>query len=236
MTREADPVAKAALSEAYCLMLDPAEERSEYETGRSKRWRLLIRVVYCYGECGVEEDVVNNPLIIICTAPVAMSVCALYLLSQVVKVYAGRLRPNFLDVCRPSLDLQRCRHAPIFITNYSCTGEWRAVEESRYSFFSQHACLSFAASVHVFVSAPCTCSPPLKLCLGSRLRGKLPLLAVLPLLQALIIAAAVCISYSRIVDNKHHPSDVLVGAVIGIAAGLLTVTQNTRIGLRQLLP
>lgn len=50
-----------------------------------------------------------------------------------------------------------------------------------------------------------------------------PSLGFLPhLLQTVFIATAVFIALSRVIDNKHHPTDVLAGSVLGVTIGLIT--------------
>lgn len=50
-----------------------------------------------------------------------------------------------------------------------------------------------------------------------------------PCLQALFTFAAFFTSLSRVTDNKHHWSDVLAGAVIGIAIGAAAGIYTTKL-------
>ena len=42
-------------------------------------------------------------------------------------------------------------------------------------------------------------------------------------LQTVAIAGAFYCGLSRVSDNKHHPTDVLAGAILGVLAALFTV-------------
>lgn len=50
-----------------------------------------------------------------------------------------------------------------------------------------------------------------------------PSLGFVPhLLQLIFVSMAVFVSLSRVIDNKHHPTDVLAGSVLGIIIALVT--------------
>lgn len=49
--------------------------------------------------------------------------------TDIAKVSVGRLRPHFLDVCRPNFSTIDCSLG--YITNYNCTGEDSDVQEAR---------------------------------------------------------------------------------------------------------
>ena len=92
-----------------------------------------------------------------------------------------------------------------------CSAEQSELRDAHDSFPSEHAALAFAGLGY------------LSLCLGSRLArvhtpcaGELWKHAV-ALAPALV---AIGIGISRLIDNKHHGSDVLVGALLGQAAAL----------------
>ena len=39
----------------------------------------------------------------------------------------------------------------------------------------------------------------------------------------MVVVYAVGVSISRVTDNKHHPTDVLAGAVLGLTVALLSL-------------
>jgi phosphatidate phosphatase len=55
------------------------------------------------------------------------------------------------------------------------------------------------------------------------LHGLLPSQVLLPVLQMSIMGMGMFISYSRIYDNMHHWSDVLVGMTVGVFMATLIV-------------
>lgn len=54
--------------------------------------------------------------------------------TDIAKVSVGRLRPHFLDVCRPDLASVNCSLG--YITEYRCTGDESKVQEARYDLYS----------------------------------------------------------------------------------------------------
>jgi diacylglycerol diphosphate phosphatase/phosphatidate phosphatase len=123
-------------------------------------------------------------------------------MSEPTKIYAGRLRPDFLS---------RLRHAGYSpatanATSY-CDIRDSHVEQGRKSFPSGHTSTTFAGMT------------PLTFFLVNRLRafsrGSFPLLVLstLPMILAFVVAV------SRTREEWHNFSDVLAGAVIGVAAG-----------------
>ncbi len=59
----------------------------------------------------------------------------------------------------------------------------------------------------------------------------MPRIAMGSALQAFIQIAVVCgafyVGLSRVSDNKHHPTDVLAGMIIGFLIGLFSVRFST---------
>lgn len=56
--------------------------------------------------------------------------------TDIAKVSVGRMRPHFLDVCKPDYSTIDCSLG--YITNYTCTGEDSDVQEARCVFKHQH--------------------------------------------------------------------------------------------------
>uniref|UniRef100_A0A1I7TTB0 AcidPPc domain-containing protein n=1 Tax=Caenorhabditis tropicalis TaxID=1561998 RepID=A0A1I7TTB0_9PELO len=120
------------------------------------------------------------------------------------KHVVGRLRPHFLDVCKLETDICATGDSHKYITNYTCTGSPELILEARKSFYSGHSAVSLYCAVWsaLYIQAR----------LGSVLNNRI----VVPISQTFLIMVGLGISFSRITDNKHHWSDVLVGVFIGI--------------------
>lgn len=85
------------------------------------------------------------------------------LLTDIAKVTAGRLRPHFIDVCRPVVrsngqDLkldQFCmddKNRYQYIMDYYCSGTSTKMRDIRLSFLSGHSSYSFYSATHAVVS------------------------------------------------------------------------------------
>lgn len=120
--------------------------------------------------------------------------------TDIAKVSVGRMRPHFLDVCRPNFSTINCSLG--YITNYTCTGEESEVQEARKSFFSGHASFSLFTMLYLcfYIQSRFTWR-------GARL--------LRPLLQFTLLMMAFYTGLSRVSDHKHHPTDVLAGFVQG---------------------
>lgn len=120
--------------------------------------------------------------------------------TQMVKMYVGRLRPNFYDLCKFNSE------------NLECTASDSHIMESRSSFPSGHSSLS-AAGMGVLVWFLLG-----RANLGQNMNGKKKnrnpklsaMVALLPLAWSLFVAS------SRLVDNWHHPSDIVAGLCLGL--------------------
>lgn len=121
-------------------------------------------------------------------------------LTDLAKVAVGRLRPNFLAVCKPDYSRFNCSGG--YIQDPACTGRPSAVTEARKSFYSGHASFAMYALLYLafYLQARFTWK-------GARL--------LRPLIQSLLIMLAFYTGLSRISDYRHHPSDVLVGFLQG---------------------
>lgn len=84
-----------------------------------------------------------------------------------------------------------------------------SIEESRLSFPSGHSSLSFYSMLFLilFIQQTWKCTR----------FGLMP-----RLIQFCLFSLAVFISLSRLIDNKHHPSDVIAGALLGTLVSVLT--------------
>ncbi|XP_056445553.1 phospholipid phosphatase 1 isoform X1 [Gadus chalcogrammus] len=130
-------------------------------------------------------------------------------LTDIAKYSIGRLRPHFLDVCKPDWTQINCTVGG-YIENFSCSGNTRLSNEGRLSFYSGHS--SFSMYCMLFLA----------LYLQARLTASWARL-LRPTLQFFLIAASVYTGLSRVSDYKHHWSDVLVGLLQGALMALLVV-------------
>ena len=114
---------------------------------------------------------------------------------------SGRLRPHFLSVCQPNFRTLNCSAG--YITQDVCTGDALAVREARLSFPSGHSSLAFY----------CACF----LIFYLHKRGFIirTLRIVIPGISLVAIVLALFTGLSRVSDNKHHPTDVLAGSLVG---------------------
>ncbi|KCV70751.1 hypothetical protein H696_03102 [Fonticula alba] len=128
------------------------------------------------------------------------------LATHIFKEYVGRFRPDFWS---------RCMYDAVTKT---CTGAKEIVDEGRRSFPSGHSSFSFSAlgfaGLYIYENIDLL-SNDLIPCgrragLGSRGFGLRAVLASIPFVGAGLIAL------SRVVDNRHHPGDILAGGILGL--------------------
>ncbi|XP_051766450.1 phospholipid phosphatase 1 isoform X1 [Ctenopharyngodon idella] len=130
-------------------------------------------------------------------------------LTDIAKYSIGRLRPHFLDVCKPDWTQINCTGGA-YIEDFVCTGDSTKVNEGRLSFYSGHS--SFSMYCMLFLA----------LYLQARMQAEWARL-LRPTLQFFLIAASVYTGLSRVSDYKHHWSDVLTGLIQGAIVALLVV-------------
>ncbi|GFT63861.1 putative phosphatidate phosphatase [Nephila pilipes] len=130
--------------------------------------------------------------------------CITEVSTNFIKYFLGRLRPNFLDVCKSDFNCSTVQYPYSYVQNYTCSNpDTASVNDSRLSFPSGHssfAMYSMMFSViylHKYFSLP-----------SAKLLK--PVLQFIPILLSLYTAV------SRIEDNKHHWSDVIGGSSLGI--------------------
>ncbi|XP_059156019.1 putative phosphatidate phosphatase isoform X3 [Physella acuta] len=129
-----------------------------------------------------------------------------HLLTNIPKYCIGRLRPHFIEVCKPDWSL--VNDTSKYITEDICTGEKALIQEARLSFPSGHSSMALYCAV-VFM-----------LYLQKRFTWK-GVFLIRPLIQTIAFSMAFFTCLSRISDYKHHWSDVLGGAVLGIVIGYI---------------
>ncbi|XP_037070512.1 putative phosphatidate phosphatase isoform X1 [Pollicipes pollicipes] len=130
------------------------------------------------------------------------------LATDIGKYTIGRLRPHFITVCQPDFNKINCSgHA--FIEDFECLGDnVKAIREARLSFPSGHASFSFYTMVY------------LALYLQARLTWRATKL-LRPFLQFICVMLCWYTALSRVSDYKHHPTDVLGGAVLGTVVAVV---------------
>ncbi|XP_054889794.1 phospholipid phosphatase 3-like isoform X3 [Poeciliopsis prolifica] len=138
--------------------------------------------------------------------------CAIILsFTNIAKASIGRLRPNFIDVCKPNFSTIDCSLG--YITEYTCQGAEKEVEEARKSFFSGHASFSMYTMLYLvfYLQSRLTWS-------GARL--------LRPLTQFALIMISIFTGLTRISDHKHHPADVLAGFLLGALVAVCIVSRH----------
>ncbi|XP_008552441.1 putative phosphatidate phosphatase [Microplitis demolitor] len=136
------------------------------------------------------------------------------LIGDVTKLTIGRLRPHFMDLCKPDIDCSLpINHNKYFNSDeFNCTANITAsvLKEARLSFPSGHASLSTYCAVFFifYLQLRITCKS-LKL--------------FKYLLQFILVLIVTFVSMTRIADFWHHWSDVTVGILIGLINALVTV-------------
>ncbi|MEQ2246834.1 Phospholipid phosphatase 3 [Ilyodon furcidens] len=120
--------------------------------------------------------------------------------TDIAKVSVGRMRPHFIDVCKPDFSTINCSLG--YITEYTCHGPESKVQEARKSFFSGHASFSMYTMLYLvfYLQSRFTWH-------GARL--------LRPLTQFTLIMMSFYTGLSRVSDHKHHPTDVLAGFIQG---------------------
>ncbi|KAF8794835.1 putative phosphatidate phosphatase isoform X2 [Argiope bruennichi] len=126
-----------------------------------------------------------------------------------IKYTLGRLRPNFIDVCKPDFDCSSLTNPHKFVENYTCTNpDTYSVDDSRLSFPSGHSSFAiYAILFSVIYMQKCLICPHSKF--------------VRPALQFILLLMGAYTAVSRIGDNKHHWSDVIAGSVLGVVSAVL---------------
>ncbi|TPX32282.1 hypothetical protein SmJEL517_g04571 [Synchytrium microbalum] len=124
--------------------------------------------------------------------------------TDTLKAWMGRFRPDFLDRC--DMDL----------IAMVCTGDPKIVRDGRESFPSGHSSSSFVGMGWVSLylagklSAWCLDEKP------NDGRVLSMILCVCPLMWAAYVAI------SRTEENKHHPTDVLAGSLLGLTIAYIS--------------
>ncbi|XP_036672152.2 putative phosphatidate phosphatase [Drosophila suzukii] len=142
---------------------------------------------------------------------------ATYLTTELAKHAVGRLRPHFFHGCQPRLDdgssCSDPQNAELYVEQFHCSNHnlsTRQIRELHVSFPSAHSSLSFYSMLL------------LALYVHGVWRGRGGVRVLRHVLQFLLLMAALCVSLSRVADYWHHWSDVLAGALLGMAYASIT--------------
>ncbi|XP_030381959.1 putative phosphatidate phosphatase isoform X2 [Scaptodrosophila lebanonensis] len=137
------------------------------------------------------------------------------LTTEIAKYVIGRLRPHFFALCQPMLhDNSNCSdpiNAQRYIEDFSCTGpdaSAKLVKEVRLSFPSGHSSFTCYAMLYLVIY------------LQRRMHWK-RIKMLRHMLQTLLLMFAWYTALTRVSDYKHHWSDVLAGAGIGMAYAIV---------------
>ncbi|KAH9510123.1 metalloendopeptidase [Bulinus truncatus] len=144
-----------------------------------------------------------------------------HLLTNIPKYTIGRLRPHFFAICQPNWS--KVKGNSSYIVEDICAGEDKdLIYEARLSFPSGHSSMAmYCAFVFMFY-------------LEKRLKSK-NFILFCPTLQLAAFAMAFYTCLSRISDYKHHWSDVLVGAILGIGIAYAISLRSERLRTVSLL-
>uniref|UniRef100_A0A183BKZ2 AcidPPc domain-containing protein n=1 Tax=Globodera pallida TaxID=36090 RepID=A0A183BKZ2_GLOPA len=159
--------------------------------------RFFFRFVYFYGHYLI-AFVANNSF------------------TMVAKYSVGRLRPHFVDLCKPNVT-DFCANSTnwhTYIEHYECDQNvsQEMINNARLSFFSGHSSVAMCASVFIAIY--------LHARLSSLFRTRL--FVLVPLLQIVFLCIGMLIAYSRIQDHMHHSTDVLIGISAGSSVASFT--------------
>jgi phosphatidate phosphatase len=154
-----------------------------------------------------------------------VGVCFNQLMVDIGKYTIGRQRPHFMDVCRPTPGYNTCPNDHLYITEFECQGTNKyLIHEAQLSFYSGHAAFSFYAAWYTTFY------------LQARLYRPLYSRLVLPLIQFSLFSGAAYVGYTRVSDYKHHWSDVLIGAAMGTAIGIINAIYVAEVFERREIP
>ncbi|CAL4096572.1 unnamed protein product, partial [Meganyctiphanes norvegica] len=135
-----------------------------------------------------------------------------FMINMLIKFSIGRLRPHFIEVCKPDWSQIQCYTSdgkPAYVDPIPCTGEQNSkMLNSRLSFPSGHASLSMFTMLYLTIY----------LHVHLRMRYTCVLRVIF---QVAFLTIALYTGLSRIHDYKHHWEDVLAGFVEGIIEALL---------------
>jgi diacylglycerol diphosphate phosphatase/phosphatidate phosphatase len=123
-----------------------------------------------------------------------------YVITDLLKVQLGRLRPDFLDRCQPEINVHG------WINGTLCTGNPSIITEGRKSFPSGHSSGAYSGVIFLI----------------------LYLIDMLEWTEWVFFGCfvwfmgATSVALSRVQQHVHHPTDVIAGSFIGIVVSMVT--------------
>lgn len=136
-------------------------------------------------------------------------------LMEVIKASVGRLRPNFVAMCKPD-KLYECDSNPTgIVSQYTCLSDFKYARNSRASFPSGHSGASVFALVFLFLFMT-------QHLFSKRIPSNkyLGLYRTFTLIVYFLFTVFCC--YSRITDFWHFPTDVLGGVMCGTVGAFVS--------------
>lgn len=144
------------------------------------------------------------------------NIFACLIVTDIIKASIGRLRPHFIDACSPDvLRNKTCASfSPyLYITDYRCTNPHKLpnnkIIDTHKSFPSGHASMSLCTCVFLLIY------------IWRRLPSKAPHTGRL-ILFLLVAALSLFVAVTRVMNHKHHSTDVIGGAILGVVFALFT--------------
>ncbi|CAB3384535.1 Hypothetical predicted protein [Cloeon dipterum] len=134
------------------------------------------------------------------------------LTTDIGKYTIGRLRPHFLQLCKPNIDCSLAENMHVYHEAFECTNAFvdaYTLKEVRLSFPSGHS--SFSAYTMVF----------LVIYVQVRWTRHRIFTLLRPFVQFLALSLAWFTALTRVSNYKHHWSDVLVGSLQGSIVAIL---------------
>ncbi|CAF0971743.1 unnamed protein product [Adineta ricciae] len=137
-------------------------------------------------------------------------------LTNVGKVSYGRQRPHFIPSCFNKTTYKDfCADPTLWIVNYTCIGESSAIFvekdgafDIRQSFPSGHSSTAFCGLIFLALYV-------------HRAWKNRNLGFIRYFVETCCFALAAYIGITRITDNRHHPTDVLAGAILGTGIAII---------------
>ncbi|XP_015790179.1 phospholipid phosphatase 1-like [Tetranychus urticae] len=134
------------------------------------------------------------------------------LITGVIKVQVGRLRPVFYLMCLPDVSCSDPVNQGVYLTNYTCTAANESTENFiRSSFPSGHTSYTISSMLFLIIYY----SKRFNVDKNNDWRF------LIALIQTGFLSIALYVGLSRVADNIHHWQDVLGGFIIGVVVTLV---------------